>query len=262
VGVDADAPAPTRPDPTVDTQMDRSLSGKVAVVTGASSGIGLATARTLADAGALLVVAARSTERLQEAARDLGGPATAVTTDVTSTSEVNDLVDKTIELHGRIDILIANAGVYVGGDFVASDVTQLLRLIDTNVGGVVRTIHAALWYMIAAGTGDIVVTSSVSGHQSIYWEPVYSASKHAVQALTHGLRRQLIGTGVRIGAIAPGVVLNDLWQVTDAAAVADGVAAGTGLTSDDVADAILYMLTTPRHINIRDLVMLPINQEI
>jgi ribitol 2-dehydrogenase len=125
-----------------------------------------------------------------------------------------------------------------------------------------RTIHAALKQMIDAGTGDIVVTSSVSGHQAIHWEPVYSASKHAVQALTHGLRRQLIETGVRIGAVAPGVVLNDLWQVNDAAAVADGVAGGTGLTSEDVADAVLYMLTRPRHINIRDLVLLPINQEI
>ena len=242
--------------------MDRSLSGKVAVVTGASSGIGLATARVLADAGALLVVAARSTEKLEQAARELGGATTAIATDVTSTKEVDDLIAKTIQLHGRIDILIANAGIYAGGDFVTNDVTQLLRLIDTNVGGVIRVIHATLKSMIAAGTGDIVVTSSVSGHQSIHWEPVYSASKHAVQALTHGLRRQLIGTGVRIGAIAPGVVLNDLWQVTDAAAVADGVAAGTGLTSEDVADAVLYMLTLPRHINIRDLVILPTNQEI
>jgi ribitol 2-dehydrogenase len=242
--------------------MDRSLSGKVAVVTGASSGIGLATARVLADAGALLVMAARSTEKLEQAARELGGATTAIATDVTSTKEVDDLIAKTIQLHGRIDILIANAGIYAGGDFVTNDVTQLLRLIDTNVGGVIRVIHATLKSMIAAGTGDIVVTSSVSGHQSIHWEPVYSASKHAVQALTHGLRRQLIGTGVRIGAIAPGVVLNDLWQVTDAAAVADGVAAGTGLTSEDVADAVLYMLTLPRHINIRDLVILPTNQEI
>jgi ribitol 2-dehydrogenase len=222
--------------------MDKSLSGKVAVVTGASSGIGLATARALADAGALLVVAARSTEKLEQAARDLGGVATAITTDVTSTKDVDHLIDTTIDLHGHIDIVIANAGVYVGGDL--------------------RTIHAALKRMIDAGTGDIVVTSSVSGHQSIHWEPAYSASKHAVQALTHGLRRQLIGTGVRIGAVAPGVVLNDLWQVTDAVAVADGVAAGTGLTSEDVADAVLYMLTRPRHINIRDLVLLPINQEI
>jgi len=260
VGVDDDPPASTQPDPNLD--MDRSLSGKVAVVTGASSGIGLATVRTLADAGAQLVVAARSAERLEQAVRVLGGTATAVPTDVTSTKEVDDPVGKTIELHGRIDILIANAGIYAGGDFVANDVTQLLQLIDTNVGGIVRTIHATLKHMIAAGTGDIVVTSSVSGHQAIHWEPVYSASKHAVQALTHGLRRQLIGTGVRIGAVAPGVVLNDLWQVTDAAAVADGVAAGTGMTSEDVANAVLYMLTLPRHINIRDLVMLPINQEI
>jgi ribitol 2-dehydrogenase len=242
--------------------MDKSLSGKVAVVTGASSGIGLATARALADAGALLVIAARSTEKLEQAERDLGGAATAIAADVTSTKEVDDLLDKTIELHGRIDILIANAGIYAGGDLVANDLSELLRLIDTNVGGVVRSIHATLKHMIAAGTGDIVITSSVSGHQAIHWEPVYSASKHAVQALTHGLRRQLIGTGVRIGAIAPGVVLNDLWQVTDAAAVADGVAVGTGLTSEDVANAVLYMLTLPRHINIRDLVMLPINQEI
>ena len=242
--------------------MDRSLSGKVAVVTGASSGIGLATARALANAGAVLVVAARSIEKLEQAVRDLGGEATAIATDVRSTTEVDHLVDQTMELHGRIDILIANAGVYVGGDFVANDVTQLLQLIDTNVGGVVRTIHAALKYMIAAGAGDIVVTSSVSGHQAIHWEPVYSASKHAVQALTHTLRRQLIGTGVRIGAVAPGVVLNDLWQVTDSATVAEGVTGGTGLASEDVADAVLYMLTRPRHINIRDLVLLPINQEI
>jgi ribitol 2-dehydrogenase len=242
--------------------MDRSLSGKVAVVTGASSGIGLATARALADAGALLVVAARSTEKLEEAARDLGDAAMAIPTDVTSTGDVDHLVARTMELHGHIDILIANAGIYAGGDFVVNDVTQLLQLIDTNVGGVVRTIHATLKYMIAAGTGDIVVTSSVSGHQAIHWEPLYSASKHAVQALTHTLRRQLIGTGVRIGAVAPGVVLNDLWQVTDSAAVAEGVAGGTGLASEDVADAVLYMVTRPRHINIRDLVMLPINQEI
>jgi ribitol 2-dehydrogenase len=234
----------------------------VAVVTGASSGIGLATARALADAGAALVVAARSSDKLEQVARDLGGAATAITTDVTSTTEVDHLVDKTMELHGRVDIMIANAGIYVGGDFVANDLAELLRLIDTNVGGVVRTIHASLKFMIAAGAGDIIVTSSVSGHQAIHWEPVYSASKHAVQALTHTLRRQLIGTGVRIGAVAPGVVLNDLWQVTDSAAVSNGVAAGTGLTSEDVADAVLYMVTRPRHINIRDLVLLPINQEI
>ena len=242
--------------------MSEPLSGKVAVVTGASSGIGLATARALADADARLVISARSTKKLEEAAQDLGDLATAVTADVTSTQHVDHLLHEAIELHGRVDVLIANAGVYTGGDVAVADLDELLRLIDINVGGVIRAIHAALKHMIPAGAGDIVVTSSVSGHQAIPWEPVYSASKHAVQALSHGLRRQLIGTGVRIGAIAPGVVLNDLWQVTDAAAVAEGVAAGTGLTSEDIADAIIYMLTRPRHINIRDLVILPTNQDI
>jgi ribitol 2-dehydrogenase len=242
--------------------MPRSLQGQVAVVTGASSGIGLAIAQVLAARGAQLVLGARSQSKLDEAVATLGETATAVRTDVTVTADVEALIGKAIERHGRIDILIANAGVYTGGDFADADLAELLGLIETNVGGVVRTVHAALKYMVPAGSGDIVITSSVSGHQVIDWEPVYSASKHAVHALAHGLRRQLTGTGVRIGSVAPGIVLNDLWKVTDATAVADGVAAGTGLRSEDVADAVLYMLTRPSHVNIRDLVILPVNQEI
>jgi ribitol 2-dehydrogenase len=238
------------------------LQGQVAVVTGASSGIGLAIAQALAARGAQLVLGARSQSKLDEAAATLGGAATAVRADVTDTADVEALIGTAIERHGRIDILIANAGVYAGGDFASADPVELLGLIDTNVGGVVRTVHAALKHMIPARSGDIVITSSVSGHQVIDWEPVYSASKHAVHALTHGVRRQLAGTGVRIGSVAPGVVLNDLWKVTDAAAVAAGVATGTGLRSEDVADAVLYMLTRPSHVNIRDLVILPVNQEI
>jgi ribitol 2-dehydrogenase len=242
--------------------MPKSLRDQVAVVTGASSGIGLAIAQALAARGARLVLGARSQSKLDEAAAALGEAATAVRTDVTDTAEVEALIGTAIERHGRIDVLIANAGIYTGGDFAAADPAELLALIDTNVGGVVRTVHAALKHMIPAGSGDIVITSSVSGHQVIDWEPVYSASKHAVHALTHGVRRQLVGTGVRIGSVAPGVVLNDLWEVTDATTVADGVAGGTGLRSEDVADAVLYMLTRPSHVNIRDLVILPVNQEI
>jgi ribitol 2-dehydrogenase len=232
------------------------------VVTGASSGIGLAIARALAAEGVQLVLGARSQPKLDEAVATLGEAAIAVRTDVTDTADVEALIQTAIERHGRIDILIANAGVYAGGDFADADPAELLALIDTNVGGIVRTVHAALTHMIPAGTGKIVVTGSVAGHQVTYWEPVYSASKHAVHALTHGIRRQLIGTGVRIGSVAPGVVLNDLWKVTDAAAVEAGVAAGTGVRSEDVADAVLYMLTRPSHVNIRDLVILPVNQEI
>jgi ribitol 2-dehydrogenase len=188
--------------------MPKSLRDQVAVVTGASSGIGLAIARALAAEGARLVLGARSQPKLDAAAAALGEAAIAVRTDVTSTADVDALIGTAIGRHGRIDILIANAGVYTGGDFAAADPAELLALIDTNVGGIVRTVHAALRHMIPAGSGDIVITSSVAGHQVIAWEPVYSASKHAVHALTHGIRRQLTGTGVRIGSIAPGVVLN------------------------------------------------------
>ena len=242
--------------------MPESLLDQVAVITGASSGIGLAIARALAAEGARLVLGARSQPKLDEAVATLGEAAIAVRTDVTDTADVEALIAAAIERHGRIDILIANAGIYTGGDFANADPAELLALIDTNVGGIVRTVHAALRHMIPAGTGNIVITSSVAGHQVTYWEPVYSASKHAVHALAHGIRRQLIGTGVRIGSVAPGVVLNDLWKVTDATAVAAGVAAGTGVRSEDVADAVLYMLTRPSHVNIRDLVILPVNQEI
>ena len=145
---------------------------------------------------------------------------------------------------------------------MGGDLSAFLRLIDTNVGGVVRTVYAALEHMVPAGAGDIVITSSISGHQAIYWEPVYSASKHAVHGLTHALRRQLVGSGVRVGAVAPGMVLNDLWNVSGDEEVAAGVAAGAGLRSEDVADAVVYMLTRPRHVNIRDLVLMPINQEL
>jgi ribitol 2-dehydrogenase len=209
-----------------------------------------------------LVLGARSAEKLDAAARALGGAATAVVTDVTSEADTAALVRAAVDLHGGIDVLVANAGVYIGGEFAGGDLHEFLHLIDTNVGGVIRTVHAALEHMVRAGTGDIVITSSISGHQAIYWEPVYTASKHAVQALTHALRRQLVGSGVRVGAVAPGIVLNDLWKVSDDEAVAAGVEAGTGLRSEDVADAVVYMLTRPRHVNIRDLVLLPTNQEL
>jgi ribitol 2-dehydrogenase len=209
-----------------------------------------------------LVLGARSPGKLDDAVRSLGGAATAVVTDVTSEADTAALIRAAVELHGGIDVLVANAGVYTAGEFAGGDLQEFLHLIDTNVGGVIRTVHAALEHMVPAGAGDIVITGSISGYQTIHWEPVYTASKHALQALTQAVRRQLVGTGVRLGAVAPGLVLNQLWGVTDEAAVAAGAAAGTALRSEDVADAVLYMLTRPRHVNIRELVLLPINQEL
>jgi ribitol 2-dehydrogenase len=242
--------------------MPERLDGKVAVVTGASTGIGRAVAQELVGRGAQVVIAARSRERLDEAAAALGPGCAAVVVDVTRGDDVRRLVDCTIESHGRIDILVANAGVYVGGDLWDNDPEALDRLLTTNVNGVVRTVREVLPHLLERGHGDILVTSSVSGHQAIYWEPVYSASKHALQAFVHGVRRQLIGTGVRMGAIAPGVVLNDLWGVSDPAEIEEKIARGEGIRSEDVADAVAYMLTRPRHVTIRDLVILPRDQPI
>jgi ribitol 2-dehydrogenase len=242
--------------------MPEQLDGRVAVVTGASTGIGRAVAQELVRRGARVVIAARSRERVDEAAEALGPNCTPVVADVTRADDVMRLVDGTIASHGGIDLLVANAGVYVGGDLWESDPEALDRLLTTNVNGVVRTVRAALPHLMERGAGDILVTSSVSGHQAIHWEPVYSASKHALQAFVHGMRRQLIGSGVRIGAIAPGIVLNDLWGVADDAEIEDKVARGEGIRSEDVADAVLYMVTRPRHVTIRDLVILPREQPI
>jgi ribitol 2-dehydrogenase len=242
--------------------MAEGLDGKVAVVTGASTGIGRAVAGELLGRGADVVIAARSQERLDEAAAALGPGCAAVVADVTRADDVRRLIDGTLESHGAMDILVANAGVYVGGDLWESDPEALDRLLTTNVNGVVRTVREILPHLLERGEGDILVTSSVSGHQAIHWEPVYSASKHALQAFVHTLRRQLIGSGVRVGAIAPGVVLNDLWGVSDPAEIAAKVARGEGIRSEDVADAVAYMLTRPRHVTIRDLVILPRDQPI
>jgi ribitol 2-dehydrogenase len=208
------------------------------------------------------VLTARSAARLESAAAELPGPSTVLPADVSEPGAGGRLVEATLAAHGRLDVLVANAGVYVQGDVWENDPAALAQLISTNVTGVIGVVRAALPGMIARGTGDVVVTSSVSGHQAIPWEPVYSASKHALQAFVHGVRQQLVGTGVRIMSVAPGVVLNDLWAVADEGQVADGVAAGTGMRSEDVADAVDFMLSRPRHVTVRDLVLLPTNQPI
>ena len=238
--------------------MAQSLAGRRALVTGASSGIGEAVALALADAGAELVLTGRSAERLAALAARFSVPVTVIAADLAKAEEVERVVREA----GRIDMLIANAGLYIPGDAAEGDPDRWDELMAVNVNAVFRLIRRVLPEMIAQKAGDIVVTSSVSGHQAIQWEPVYSASKHAVQAFVHGVRRQLGPHDVRIGAVAPGVVLNALWGYDAPDRIAEKVAAREGLRSEDVADAVLFMLTRPRNVTIRDLVILPANQDI
>ena len=242
--------------------LGQKLEGKVALVTGASSGIGRATALALGEEGAKLALVGRSAERLQAVAAKAGGDALVLPADLTEPDAIKKVVDATIERFGRIDILLPNAGLYIPGDVAEGDPDAWDELIAINVNSVFRLARAVLPGMIAKGGGQIVVTSSVAGHQAIHWEPIYSASKHAIQAFVHGLRRQTMKHNIRVGSVAPGVVLNELWGYTDPAAIDAKVAAREGLRSEDVADAVLFMLTRPANVTIRDLVILPQIQDI
>jgi len=242
--------------------MEHSLSGKVVIVTGASSGIGAATARTLARLGCRVTLAARSAEKLRALADELGSSALAAPTDVTVEQDVAAMVARTIEQFGRVDVLFANAGIYIPGQLAEGDPNDWAALMDVNVDGVLRCIHAVLPHMMEQHSGDILITSSISGFMDIHWEPVYSASKHAIQGLVHTLRRQFAPSGIRVGSIAPGIVANELWGITEAAEVERRVAERAALRNEDVAEAVVFMLSQPPHVTIRDLVILPQNQDI
>ncbi|MDR7034947.1 SDR family oxidoreductase [Mesorhizobium sp. BE184] len=242
--------------------MGEQLSGKVVLVTGASSGIGRAMARAVAAAGAQVALVGRSDERLQAVASDIGEDALALAADLTKPGEVDRVVSETVERFGRIDILLPNAGLYIPGDVAEGDPDAWDELMAINVNSVFRLARAVLPGMIERAGGHIVITSSVSGHQAIHWEPIYSASKHAIQSFVHGLRRQVARHNIRVGEVAPGVVLNELWGYNDPAAISAKVETREGLRSEDVADAVLYMLTRPANVTIRDLVILPQNQDI
>ena len=243
--------------------MDQDINGKVMLVTGASSGIGRAVARAAAARGASLVLAARSVERLEALRAEIGSAETLVLpVDLSRPEDVDRMVGQTLERFGRIDVLLANAGIYIPGQITEGDPDRWDEMLALNVNGVFRAVHAVVPGMIERGGGDIIVTSSIAGHQALHHEPIYSASKHAIQAFVHGVRRQMAPHGIRVGSIAPGVVLNELWGYRDPAAIEAKVASREGLRSEDVADAIFFMLTRPPNVTIRDLVILPQNQDI
>jgi ribitol 2-dehydrogenase len=239
-----------------------SLTDKVAIITGASSGIGRSYARALAVEGARVVLVGRDTGRLDAVARSLPTDHLVLAGDVSSADFDRRVVKSTLERFGTVDILLSNAGLYLAGDFAEANLEEVQTLLAVNVFGAIAIAREVLPHMLAAGTGDIIMTSSVSGHQAIHWEPVYSASKHAVQAFVHTVRRQLIGTGVRLGEVAPGVVLNELWGIDEDDDNTPRLENGTGIRSEDVAESVLFMLTRPRRVTIRDLVILPTSQEI
>ncbi|TIS81806.1 MAG: SDR family oxidoreductase, partial [Mesorhizobium sp.] len=237
--------------------MSESLSGKVAAITGAASGIGLECARTMLAAGAKVVLVDRAEDRLQKLVAELGDNAYAVVTDLLDPASVNRMMPEILEKAGQLDIFHANAGAYVGGEVASGDPDQWDRMLNLNVNAVFRTVHAVLPHMIERKSGDIIVTSSVAGFVPVVWEPIYTASKFAVQAFVHTVRRQVLKHGIRVGAVAPGPVVTALLSDWPKAKMEEALAAGSLMEAKEVADAVLFMLTRPRNITIRDLVILP-----
>lgn len=238
--------------------IDNSLAGKVAIITGASSGIGEATARLLSQQGCKLALAARSYEKLEALAAELPTDCLVVRADMTVPGDITALVERAIEHFGRIDIMLANAGILISGEFADGDPDAFWELFTINVDAVLRCAHAVIPQMKEQGGGDIIVTSSVAGHHDIHSQPIYSASKNAVQTFVHTVRRQLAPDGIRVMSLAPGAIANPMLNYHDAEEIRrvsqdDQVY----LTSEDCAEALFFMLSRPPHVTIRDLVILP-----
>ena len=237
--------------------MNQDLSGKVAAVTGAASGIGLACVRTMIAAGARVVLVDRAEDKLREICAELGPNAAAVVVNLLDPASVATMMPGILDKAGQLDIFHANAGSYVGGDVNGGDPDTWDRMLNLNVNAVFRTIHAVLPHMVERGSGDIIVTSSVAGLIPVVVEPVYTASKHAIQAFVHTLRRQVMKHGIRVGAVAPGPVVTALLSDWPKEKMDDALAKGSLIEPNEVAEAVLFMLTRPRNVTIRDLVILP-----
>lgn len=237
--------------------MAESIQGKVAAITGAASGIGLECARTLIEAGAKVVLIDRDAERLAQVCADLGPGALALTVDLLDPQQNSGMLEKILALAGGLDIFHANAGAYVGGDIAEGDPDVWDRVLDLNVNAAFRSVRAVLPHLIAQKSGDIVVTSSIAGIVPVAWEPIYTASKFAVQAFVHTSRRQLAKHGVRVSAVAPGPVVTALLDDWPKAKMDEALASGSLMQPKEVADCVLFMVTRPRNVTVRDIVILP-----
>ncbi len=237
--------------------MAQDLTDKVAAITGAASGIGLECAKALLDAGACVVLVDYAGEKLKTLCSELGSRAIPVVVNLTDPQSVAGMMPQILEKAGKLDIFHANAGSYVGGDVVGGDPDAWDRMLNLNVNATFRSIHAVLPHMVERKSGDIIVTSSVAGFIPVVVEPVYTASKHAIQAFVHTLRRQVAKHGIRVGEVAPGPVVTALLDDWPKAKLDDALASGSLMEPKEVAAAVLFMLTRPRNVTIRDLVILP-----
>jgi ribitol 2-dehydrogenase len=242
--------------------MSEQLAGKVAAVTGAASGIGRASAEAMLRAGARVVLVDRDEAALKSLCDQHGKAAIPLVIDLLDAQACASLLPRIVAEAGQLDILHANAGTYIGGDLVDADATAIDRMLNLNVNVVMKNVHDVLPHMIERGVGDIVVTCSVAGHYPVPWEPVYSASKWAVTCFVQTVRRQVNKHGIRVGQVSPGPVISALLADWPEENLKKAKESGSLIEPTEVADAVIYMLTRPRNVTIRDMVVLPTNFDI
>ena len=246
--------------------MNDDLSRLIVAITGASSGIGEATARACARAGAAVSLAARRKERIDELAREItaeGGRAIAIETDVSEEAQAAEFVHRTASELGRVDVLVNNAGVMLLGPINGADTGEWRRMINANVYGVLYCTHAALPLMLEQGSGHIVNVSSVAGRFARAGSGVYNLTKFGVGAFSEALRQEVAPAGVRVTLIEPGAVATELGshnrpEIIDA--MRKMFADVTPLESADIARAVLYAISQPPNVAVNEVLVRPSGQ--
>ncbi|MCB2072841.1 MAG: SDR family NAD(P)-dependent oxidoreductase [Novosphingobium sp.] len=244
--------------------MSKPLSGKVALVTGASSGIGQATAIELARAGATVAVSARRADRLAELVGQIeavGGKGLALPGDMTVEAEAIKAVEDTVAQLGRIDILINSAGVMQAGGIEGVDLDEYRRVFDINLFATLYTCKAAVPHMLEQGGGDIVTISSLAGRKGGPETNAYSASKHAVNSMTDAMRQELGNRNIRVSILMPGAtetevahnISNPQWRT----AIQAHVTKDGAVQPSEIGETIVFMLSLPRHVNISEISVRP-----
>jgi NADP-dependent 3-hydroxy acid dehydrogenase YdfG len=247
------------------------LDGTVALVTGASSGIGAASATALAAEGAAVALAARRRERLDAVAADIrgaGGTALVLECDVTDEAQAADAVERTVGELGRLDTLINNAGVMLLGPVVGAPLSEWQQMVELNILGLLYSAHAALPHLLRAAeegprrVADIVNISSVAGRHARNGNGVYSLTKHGVGAFSESLRQEVTKRYVRVSLVEPGATATELASHNRPEILAGiGAQIAQTMDADDIADAITFIVTRPRHVTINEVLIRPTEQE-
>lgn len=244
------------------------ITGKVIVITGASSGMGAAAASYLAAKGASVVLGARRADRIESLAAEIieaGGKATAVVTDVTKRDDVGKLVKTAVETYGRIDVLINNAGLMPLSPLDRLKVDEWDQMIDVNLKGVLYGIAAALPHMKEQRSGHIINLSSVAGHKLIADSAVYSATKFAVRALSEGLRQEMVSYNIRTTIISPGAVRTELLDhisEKDVQKANQDYVAEVGVPAETFARMVAFAINEPEDVGINEILFRPTAQEL